>query len=535
MADGVIEISAEEMDALIERMENNLTDGLSPEPGDVRLILLILRQFATMQQKLEGSSYLKERYLKLMGLVSSSENQDALLNKASRSSTNIPRKKKQRPETKPIPPKVCHHKLKALEKGQICPECEQGRLYKTEPASFIRIIGQQPLSSERHIMEQLRCNLCGQLFTALLPDEILQDGARNQKYSYSARTIMGISKFYMGSPYYRQESLQSLMGMPVAASTIYDQCVLLVDDVLPIFEFLKQYSANAYHFNIDDTGNRILTEKSVEKPNRNGKGMRKRTGIYSSCLIATWEHEQKVVLFKTNIGHSGEWIDEILTDRLAGLPAPIVMSDALTSNIPQSLSCQISLCNAHSRRKFVDVLSNFPEEVEHIIDCYALIWQNDTITESEGMTAKVRLAYHIEHSLPIMQALQTWCEAQLHDNKTEENSGLGKAIKYFLKHYEGLTAFCRIEGANLDNNAAEIVIKLIARGRKNSQFYKTLAGAHVGDVITSLIATCEINGINCFDYLVALQQHRRVLEKEPERWLPWNYQLILKENENIAA
>ena len=67
MSDKVIEVSIDEMDALIERMESNLTDGLSPEPDDVRLILQILRQFATMQQKLEGSSYLKERYLKLMG------------------------------------------------------------------------------------------------------------------------------------------------------------------------------------------------------------------------------------------------------------------------------------------------------------------------------------------------------------------------------------------------------------------------------------------------------------------------------------
>ena len=45
----------------------------------------------------------------------------------------------------------------------------------------------------------------------------------------------------------------------------------------------------------------------------------------------------------------------------------------------------------------------------------------------------------------------------------------------------------------------------------------------VGDVITSLLATCELNGINGFDYLLALQQHRQAMERAPERWLPWNY------------
>jgi len=528
----VTEITAEAMDALIERMENNLADGLSPEPADVRLILQILRQFATMQQKLEGSSYLKTRYLKLMGLVSSSENQKALLNKEKPSGKR--RQRKSRPPAESVPPTVCHHPLHNPEKGQTCPECGQGRVYKTEPASFIRITGQAPLSAEKHIMEQLRCNLCGLLFTAPLDAEILQDGARQQKYGYSARTIMAVSKFYMGNPYYRQENLQSFMGVPVTASTIYDQCTLLVDDVSPVFDCLKQLAANAVHFNIDDTSHRILAETSVEKPNRNGKGTRTRTGIYASGLIATLADEQQIVLFKTNIGHAGEWLDDILSARQEGLPRPIVMSDALSSNIPHATDCDITFCNAHSRRKFTDILSHFPDEVSQVIERYASIWQHNSQAEDKKMTSSARLSWHAEHSLPVMLNLKAWCEDQLADPQTEENSGLGKAIRYFLKHFDGLSAFCRIEGAQLDNNLVERVLKLIVRGRKNAQFYKTLAGAHVGDVITTLIATCELNGINCFDYLTVLQQYRRMVEKTPEKWLPWNYRQTLEENQTPA-
>jgi len=43
-----------------------------------------------------------------------------------------------------------------------------------------------------------------------------------------------------------------------------------------------------------------------------------------------------------------------------------------------------------------------------------------------------------------------------------------------------------------------MTLKLIVRGRKNAYFYKTLAGAEVGDVLTSVIATCELNGVNLF-------------------------------------
>ena len=528
--DAITEITVQEMDALIARMESVLADGLSPEPDDVRLILQILRQFMTMQHKLESSAYLKERYLKLMGLVASSESR-GVLDPAAPSRTRKARKKKSSAASPPPPPKVCRHAIEGLEKGQPCPECEKGRLYKHEPASFIRVVGQPPLASENHILEQLRCHLCGKVFTADLPAEVAQDGNRYQKYAFSARAIMAINKFYMGSPYYRQESLQSLLGRPVTASTIFDQCASLVSDVTPIWEALQQVAANAGHFHIDDTGNRILSETAIEKPNRNGKGTRQRTGVYSSCLIATLGTEdssEQVVLFKTNIGHAGEWIDTILIQRDSTLPAPLVMSDALTSNRPSQASAETSLCTAHSRRKFVDVASHFPDAVGEVLDRYAVIWANEEAAKQAQMTPAQRLAHHREHSLPIMEALKAWCEASLAKRSVEENSGLGKAIRYFLSHYEGLSAFCRIEGARLDNNLAEQLLKLIARCRKNALFYKTQTGADVGDVITSLLATCELNGINGYGYLLALQQHRQSVARAPADWLPWNYREALE-------
>jgi hypothetical protein len=59
--------------------------------------------------------------------------------------------------------------------------------------------------------------------------------------------------------------------------------------------------------------------------------------------------------------------------------------------------------------------------------------------------------------------------------------------------------------------------------RKNSLSYKTPHGAEIGDVFMSLIHTCELNRVNPFHYLTALQQHTADVVKAPERWLPWNY------------
>ena len=59
--------------------------------------------------------------------------------------------------------------------------------------------------------------------------------------------------------------------------------------------------------------------------------------------------------------------------------------------------------------------------------------------------------------------------------------------------------------------------------RKNSLFYKTANGAHVGDVFMSLIHTAELCQANPFEYLVAVQRHPEAVAAAPERWMPWNY------------
>ncbi len=65
--------------------------------------------------------------------------------------------------------------------------------------------------------------------------------------------------------------------------------------------------------------------------------------------------------------------------------------------------------------------------------------------------------------------------------------------------------------------------EIVRLHRKDSMSYKTLNGARVGDIYMSLIHTCELNQVNPFEYLVALQEHSRQVVKDPSRWLPWNH------------
>ena len=71
--------------------------------------------------------------------------------------------------------------------------------------------------------------------------------------------------------------------------------------------------------------------------------------------------------------------------------------------------------------------------------------------------------------------------------------------------------------------SAKRALKKAILHRKNAYFYKTENGARVGDLFMSLIHTCELNGVNPFDYLTELQKHTDELGAHPADWMPWNY------------
>ena len=155
--------------------------------------------------------------------------------------------------------------MDGLSKGDSCPGCTSGRVYKYNPVTLLRITAHSPFTREQHIIEQLRCNGCGEIFRAELPAEVTADGRSDQQFGFSAIAMMGIQRYYGGCPLYRQETLQQLYGVHIPASTQFDQCQKLSDACQPVFKYLKALAADAQRFYLDDTTNRILNKVSIEK------------------------------------------------------------------------------------------------------------------------------------------------------------------------------------------------------------------------------------------------------------------------------
>jgi transposase len=341
-----------------------------------------------------------------------------------------------------------------LQPGHACPECGQGKVYpQKDPATLVRIVGHAPLQTTVFQMDRLRCNACGQVFTATAPE-----AAGDEKYDATAIAMIALLKYGTGVPFKRLERLEGQLAMPLPAATQWELMAAAAKLAWPTLQALIWLAAQGGILHNDDTGMRIL--RLTREPGD------KRTGVFTSgivSIVGAWDEPaslseaktpRRIALFFTGAKHAGENIAEVLKQRARELPAPIQMCDALSRNVPKRAGVKTLLANclAHGRRQIVEVAENFPEECRYVLETLGSVYHNDELARNQKLSAEERMLFHQERSGPLLDKLKGWMTAQFAQRSVEPNSGLGKAFSYLLNHWSKLTLFLSQPGAPLDNN-----------------------------------------------------------------------------------
>jgi transposase len=404
-----------------------------------------------------------------------------------------------------------------MQAGQHCPQCGRGRVYESPPKVIVKVVGQAPLTATVYRLQCLRCRLCDAIFTAPAPEAV----AATPKYDASCASMISLLRYGFGMPFYRLQELQASLHVPLPDATQWDIVEQAVDAPHCVYKELIRQAAQAPLLHNDDTPARVLALMAQRKK-AEAAGESTPKAINTSGIVALLG-VQRVVLFFTGHAHAGQNMEKVLAQRVQELEPPMQMCDALPSNMAGAFATILAHCLSHGRRKVVDVLEHFPEQGRYVIELLARVYAFDEHCRKHQLQPEQRLAYHQEHSGPLMQELKTWMNEQFEQRHVEPNSGLGQALNYLRKHWVPLTLFLRRAGAPLDNNICERALKMAIRHRKNSLFYKTSRGAEVGDVYMSVIHTCALCGVNAFEYLKALQLHAKDVMARATQWLPWNF------------
>lgn len=409
--------------------------------------------------------------------------------------------------------------INGMQIGDPCPLDCGGILQEYEPGILVRIRGQNFADVSKYVVEKLRCNLCETLVTADIPAAV-----GDKKYDTSFIAMLMLMKYYIGIPFYRQENFQRMLDFPLSDSTQWHLIEGGAGFFYPVFNKLKYYAGNAEVIQNDDTKNRILEVIKQIKEGTSGD----RTGMYTTGIIALYEGHQ-IALFMNGRQHSGENVGDILELRDPEKGPIIQMCDALSANIPKKFATILCNCLSHGFRKFEELKDFYGEKCFIIMSLLSKVFENDANTRD--MNAQERLTYHQESSQPIMAELKNYMANLISDKQVEPNCDLAKAINYMQNHWKKLTRFLTVAGAPIDNNIVERALKIAIRNRKSAMFYRTVYSASIGGMITSIIYTCHLAGKNPHHYLVALQTHYTKVLREPEQWMPWNYQTTLAQKQ----
>jgi len=178
-------------------------------------------------------------------------------------------------------------------------------------------------------------------------------------------------------------------------------------------------------------------------------------------------------------------------------------------------------CWSHCRSNFFDARILQPDSIK-VLDMIRSLYGVEK--RAKKLSAAERLSLRQKESVPMLDTIFDWCRenASKYDLPTDL---LGKAIRYALNQESVLRVYCTDGRLEIDNNAAERMLRLIAIGRKNWQFYGSANGGNTGAVLHSLLASAHRQGLNEYEYLLDvlnvlsdLPSPATLAEMLPDRW-----------------
>ena len=401
------------------------------------------------------------------------------------------------------------------ESGDVCPDCGNGKLYKGTSRKMLSFVGAPPVAPNRIEKEVLRCNGCGK--------EFMSHTKNPDKWQHSARSAITLQRVF-GMPFFRLAVLQGLCKAPIAASTLYMQCQGIWEDCgSVIFERLIDMVSQSHNLLIDDTGARIL---SVIEDNKS-LPEKERRACHTTGIACTTDKGYKLLLYLTSNEYASENLQKILSRNKSSKHYIKLTSDASVQNM-----CRLEekerrriiwgKCFEHARNRFKELEEYHPEECGYFLKEMKCIYQVEG--KWKNYCSRKRLRMHKEHSSKHVKNIYSKIEALYRNKEVEPNSELGKAMNYWIRHRKGLTMFLRVKGMVLDTNEVERLLKRWILQRKNSLFYKTKNSAAVLSGLTSLVMTCQENGVNAFEYLNWIQlRWLSVRNTQGLGYLPWDY------------
>lgn len=411
-----------------------------------------------------------------------------------------------KPARRPLPAALPRETETIAPQQQACPDCG-GVLHRLgEDVSETLEYVPSRFKVIRTVRPKLSCACCSR---------ILQEAAPNRPI---ARGLAGpgllahvlVSKYADHQPLYRQAEIYAREGIELDRSTLADWVGGASRTLAPLVDALKKYVLSAEKLHGDDVPVPVLEPGNGKtKTGRLWTYVRDDRPAGSDAASAVWFAYSADRKGEHPAGHLKNFEGILQADGYAGF-----------NRLYETGRIREAACWAHVRRKFNDLYQAHrspvaKEALERIGELYGI--EKEIRGRSPAERREVRQA----RSRPLLDSLLGWLKATV--SKMSRKSDVALAIQYALGRWDALMVFAEDGRVEMDNNAAERALRVVALGRKNYLFAGSDSGGERAAAIYSLLGSAKLNGIDPEAYMTAVL--RRIADHPINRiaeLLPWN-------------
>ena len=302
-------------------------------------------------------------------------------------------------------------------------------------------------------------------------------------------------------PFHRLQKIYAREGVELSKSTMCGWHDALDALCRPLVDAMRSDAlAMAPYLCIDATG---VLVRDQDKCRRG----------YFWVIVAPGRH----VLFQYTPKHNKAAVDSMLKEYEGVLVAD---AHSVYDHLYADGTVTEAGCWAHTRRYFFKALLSEPEQAREAIALIGRLFGNER--KFADLSAKKRKKERLRKSRPIVDAFFDWCDARA--DTVLDDTPLAKAIGYARNQREALHTFLRDGRIPIHNNGSERELRRQAVGRKNWLFVGNDDAGQRAATFVTLIASCEMHGIEPWAYLRDLfillpdWPKHRVLELSPAQW-----------------
>ena len=399
----------------------------------------------------------------------------------------------------------------------ICPDCG-GESFRKIADDISESLEYIPASFKviRHIRPRCACINCEKIVQAYPASKPIAKGMAGP--GLLAHIL--VQKYCNHLPFYRQSEIYAREDIELSRSTMASwagQCAALLQ---PLVEEIRKSIFASSHIHGDDTTVKVLAPGLGKTKTgriwtyvRDGRKYGDKTPP-AACYF--YSPDRKGIRPEE---HLKNFIGVFHADAYAGYNNVYIGGANAKAKITESA------CWAHTRRKFYEVTVTNPnaniamKTLEEIGQIYKI---EEAIS---GLDPDKRYKVRQERSKDLVEKLFINWKKYL--KELPKKSATALAINYALNNEIALKRFLDDGKIEIDNNASERAMRVIAQGRKNWMFAGSDAGGETAAAIYTITETAKLNGINPQVYLknvlAQIQDHNA---KKIADLLPWNLKLI---------